>query len=118
MKNMFRFIRNVYQGKCPKCKEGNTFSKEGSFLALPKMHESCSHCGYRFDREPGYFIGAMYLSYGLSVAQCVIVYVLLHLFLPDLAIGWILGLLVLTLLILAKTNYKWSRILYIYIFPW
>ena len=32
------------------------------------MHELCPVCGLRFLRESGYFLGAMYVSYGLGVA--------------------------------------------------
>jgi uncharacterized protein (DUF983 family) len=32
------------------------------------MYERCPHCELRFEREPGYFVGAMYLNYGLTVA--------------------------------------------------
>lgn len=31
------------------------------------MYESCPVCGLKFDREQGYFLGAMYVSYGLSI---------------------------------------------------
>jgi hypothetical protein len=31
------------------------------------MHPSCPACGLRFEREPGYFTGAMYVSYALAV---------------------------------------------------
>lgn len=31
------------------------------------MHDRCSHCGLRFNREPGYFLGAMYISYGIAL---------------------------------------------------
>jgi hypothetical protein len=31
------------------------------------MHERCPVCGLRFEREPGYFLGAMYISYALGV---------------------------------------------------
>jgi len=32
------------------------------------MHDRCPVCGLHFNREPGYFLGAMYISYGLGVA--------------------------------------------------
>jgi len=32
------------------------------------MHDRCPACGLHFDREPGYFLGAMYISYGLGLA--------------------------------------------------
>jgi len=31
------------------------------------MYETCPVCDLKFDREQGYFIGAMYVSYGLSI---------------------------------------------------
>lgn len=31
------------------------------------MHDRCVECGLRFNREPGYFLGAMYVSYGLAL---------------------------------------------------
>jgi Protein of unknown function (DUF983) len=32
------------------------------------MHDRCPNCGLLFNREPGYFLGAMYLAYGLALA--------------------------------------------------
>ena len=31
------------------------------------MHEYCPVCGLKFEREEGYFLGAMYISYGLAL---------------------------------------------------
>jgi len=31
------------------------------------MHDRCLECGLRFNREPGYFLGAMYVSYALAL---------------------------------------------------
>jgi hypothetical protein len=31
------------------------------------MHECCPVCGLKFEREAGYFLGAMYISYGLAL---------------------------------------------------
>ena len=31
------------------------------------MRERCAICDLKFEREPSYFLGAMYLSYGLGV---------------------------------------------------
>lgn len=32
------------------------------------MHDCCPTCGLHLNREPGYFLGAMYISYGLALA--------------------------------------------------
>jgi len=31
------------------------------------MLDDCPVCGLKFEREQGYFLGAMYVSYGLSI---------------------------------------------------
>ena len=31
------------------------------------MHERCPACGLKFEREDGYFLGAMYIGYGLGL---------------------------------------------------
>ena len=31
------------------------------------MNERCPACGLKFEREAGYFLGAMYISYGLGI---------------------------------------------------
>ena len=37
------------------------------FATLFRMHAQCPLCGLAFEREPGYFTGAMYLSYGVAL---------------------------------------------------
>ncbi len=35
---------------------------------LPKMFERCPVCDLQFEREPGYFLGAMYISFVLGLS--------------------------------------------------
>jgi uncharacterized protein (DUF983 family) len=32
------------------------------------MHERCAACDLRFEREPGYFVGAIYINYAVTAA--------------------------------------------------
>jgi uncharacterized protein (DUF983 family) len=32
------------------------------------MFEHCPHCGLKFEREQGYFVGAIYINYAATVA--------------------------------------------------
>ena len=45
---------------CPRCGESALFA--GPFT----MQRSCASCGLIYEREPGYFIGAIYLNYGVT----------------------------------------------------
>jgi len=31
------------------------------------MHDACSHCGFSYEREPGFYLGSIYLNYGATV---------------------------------------------------
>ena len=53
--------------RCPLCGEGRLF--RSAF----RMHEACSSCGYRFEREAGYFLGSIYVNYGLTAILVVAV---------------------------------------------
>ena len=68
--------------KCPRCHQGEVF-KEKNPYKLNKMfslHETCSHCQLKYEREPSFFYGAMYVSYALNVALSVAVFVISYLF--------------------------------------
>ena len=53
--------RAVLTQRCPVCLEGKMFM--GSFT----MNTACVVCGHRFEREQGFFQGAMYVSWVLGV---------------------------------------------------
>ena len=112
------FVLRFLQEKCPKCGEGHVFVQNSSFFSLPVMNDHCEKCAYRFDREPGYFLGAMYLSYGFAVLQGIITFFLALFLFPDLPTFWSIFLVLIVILIFGRKNYKLSRVLYIHIFPW
>jgi uncharacterized protein (DUF983 family) len=59
-------LNDILHQRCPRCRVGKIFH-HSIFLGFPKMHEECSVCHLRYAREPGYFLGAMYISYGLGL---------------------------------------------------
>jgi uncharacterized protein (DUF983 family) len=44
------------------------------------MYDHCPNCNLKFEREQGYFIGAMYINYGATVAIAVPGYLFLDAF--------------------------------------
>jgi uncharacterized protein (DUF983 family) len=51
---------------CPRCRRGRIF-RRSLFRGWLSMNEHCPVCGLKFEREQGYFLGAMYVSFGLSI---------------------------------------------------
>ena len=77
------------------------------------MHKRCPECGLKFEREAGYFLGAMYFSYALAMAAisllALVVWALTRWDLPkDVAAGFLLFLPAVPLVTF------FSRVLWIY----
>ena len=47
--------------RCPRCCRGAVWRSPF------RMHSACPECGLVFEREPGYFTGAMYASYFIGI---------------------------------------------------
>lgn len=63
--------------KCPRCNEAPLFTEKNPYN-LPKlaeMHKHCPHCGLKYEVETGFFVGSMYVSYALTVAFGVAIFV-------------------------------------------
>jgi hypothetical protein len=41
------------------------------------MHDACPHCGFSYEREPGFYLGSIYLNYGATVILTGALYALL-----------------------------------------
>ena len=75
------------QLRCPRCGEGDLF--RNWFI----MYPTCSHCGLRYERAPGYFLGSAYVNYGIIALTLTVMYVGLH-FGAEISNEWLAGPLV------------------------
>ncbi len=67
---------SILRQRCPRCRIGKIF-RGSIFRGFPKMYERCEVCDLKFEREAGYFLGAMYISYGLALSTVAILVALL-----------------------------------------
>ena len=63
------------------------------FRGWLRMPASCNVCGYRFERGPGYWLGSIYINYGLTALLVTIAYFVLFFTdaLPQVAVLWLLA---------------------------
>ena len=101
----------IAKAKCPKCRVGDIYANSTYSLSGQKMKTNCSHCGLTYEREPGYFYSAMFISYAFVVAELV-----------TLAIGtsiltgstdpWLYSIIMLGVVgLLAPFNMRYSRVI-------
>lgn len=102
-------------GKCPRCRTGDMFEGPLFSFGKKKMREKCLHCDLKFEKEPGYFYVAMFISYAFVVAQLITVCVGTYILTGNLENPWLyLVTSMLFVLILAPFNYRYSRIVLMY----
>jgi uncharacterized protein (DUF983 family) len=76
--NMFY---SIFYNKCPRCQETNVFINKSPYKkGFMQANTHCSNCGLKYEQETGFFYGAMYVSYALTVAFSEAVFVAYYVF--------------------------------------
>ena len=108
-------LKALFTFKCPSCEKGNVFEKNG-VLSFGKVKKQCSSCQHQFEREPGFFFGAMYVSYAMAVAELIAIFIIGQFFLSEPFDPKILIFLITGVFLFAPINYKFSRMIWMYLF--
>lgn len=114
MKDVSR-LQAALDGLCPRCRKGKIFKKPFySPRGFDEMYETCPHCGLRYEVEPGYFIGAMYVSYAISGGVALVLGFLLFYFAGDPQ-GWVYAAVIAPVMVLiAPVNFRISRVIWLH----
>jgi len=109
-------LYSVVHEKCPRCQDGDLFvTSPLNLRKFTQMPEFCPHCGLRFEMEPSFFFGSMYVSYAFQVAILVATYLALRLTLNPSAWIYVLTAVVGTLVTL-PFSFRLSRAIWINFF--
>lgn len=104
-------LQAVIQAKCPRCRQGDIFKGPTYSIKGQVTNQVCSRCGFRFEIEPGYFYAAMYVSYGLNVAEIVTTGIFTFFFTRSESPWLYIGVIMAVILILSPFNYRYSRVI-------
>ena len=110
-------LYSILTGTCPKCQNESMYLDKNPLhiTKILKMHENCSHCGLKYQIEPSFFYGAMYVSYGLNVGTGIAAFIISFvLFGSSLKVAFIA--IIATLVVLFPFVLRWSRNIYINMF--
>jgi len=110
-------LYSILTGTCPKCMNESMYADKnllhiGSIL---KMNDTCSHCGLKYQIEPSFFYGAMYVSYALNVAIGIATFMISFLFF-NTSIESNFIIIIITLILFFPFVLRWSRNIYINMF--
>ena len=110
-------LYSILTGSCPKCNEESMYVEKNPYKlrSLYKMNDTCSHCHTQYMIEPSFFYGAMYVSYGLTVAFGVAIFVTLNIILGLNVLPTFIGI-VLGIIVLMPVTARLARNIYINMF--
>lgn len=104
---------SIFNIKCPRCHESDMFETGSYSFSKPfDMKERCDKCNEDFFPEPGYYYGAMFLSY-IFTAFFSIGFVLFFHWVLDWSTAASFGLLILVLGVFFVYIFRLARALYI-----
>lgn len=92
--------------RCPRCGVGRLYR------TWFQMHERCPGCGLRFEREPGFFVGAYLINFAVAIVALFVLcmaFVALMATNPDAGITGPLALGLVTAVVLPPLFYPFSR---------
>ncbi|WP_299822298.1 DUF983 domain-containing protein [uncultured Pontibacter sp.] len=87
-----------------------------NYRRFSEMKEKCECCGQHFEPEPGYYYGAMFVSYAFSTAIFVAVWIVLSFFVEEVTILMMTFALIAVVVGLLPVSFRLSRSIWINIF--
>lgn len=107
----------VLNARCPQCREGRLFKyKFWNIFKFSQMHENCPKCNLRYEVEPGFWFGAMYVSYALTVGIMIVGGVVIYNFFNDPpALGYVVPITIASL-VAVPFNFRIARTVFIHLF--
>lgn len=110
-------LYGILTGTCPQCHEGKVFLGHPYKLSkMTKVHHHCDKCGLKFEPEPQFFQGAMYVSYAFSVGIVVAIFVGAQVLYDELPINAMIFWGIFSAIFLAPLNLRISRSIWLALF--
>lgn len=108
---------SILNNKCPHCNHGNFFKTNHPYTLKEFwiMNKRCDRCNEDFIKEPGYYFGASYVSYSLTVAIGIGLFLLLDVGLHVETLPFLIIFSSL-LIVLLPVLYRVSRLIWINFF--
>ncbi|GAA4822410.1 DUF983 domain-containing protein [Algivirga pacifica] len=106
----------MLSGKCPYCLEENMFLHGPYHYNFSKMHKKCPSCEGDLEPEPGFYFGAMYITYAFNIALLITFFAATYILVNPESI-WVYFTAIFTpSILLLPVNFRWSRSIYLYLF--
>ena len=107
----------LLQQRCPRCHQGPLFTHSAlSLTHFTEMPEQCPVCGQPYEPEPGFYFGAMYISFAFSTGIMLVVGLLVYNLLGDPDTWVYVTAVFIVSLLFTPLSLRYSRTLMLYFF--
>ena len=123
---MFRRIKkgnklySIIYNFCPRCQSGKFWPKNNPYKNILVNNGgdigSCKNCNIKYEIEPGFWYGAMYISYGLTVFVAILTWSIMYIFNKETNIFIQISIISFFIIILFPVVYFLSRLIWINLF--
>jgi uncharacterized protein (DUF983 family) len=102
----------LWRMRCPHCCDGKIYARG------MQMNPRCPVCDLVFEREPGYFMGALYVSYALAIIILLFGMWLFSMLLPAVDLGWIVLISAACFVPFVPVVTRYARVIWMYFDRW
>ena len=109
-------MKLMLSGKCPRCGKGAVFKYPlRNIFHFAEMHDECPECHATYQPEPGFYFGAMFVSYAFTVVIMFIDWLILYILVHPSTTTFIYFFLV-TILLAMPISFRYSRLVWLHWF--
>jgi uncharacterized protein (DUF983 family) len=110
-------LYSIFHMRCPRCHEGEFFvAHPYNLKKVGDLHPTCPKCGLKYEKEIGFYFGAMYVSYGMGVALFVVMWLGFNLFFPYASTALQIAIISAVSLLVGPYFYALSKIIWANLF--
>ena len=113
-------LYSVIYNCCPRCQSDKFWPKNNPYKNILVNHSgdigSCKNCNLKYEIEPGFWYGAMYVSYGLTVFIAMLTWLIMYIFNKEMDVFIQISIISFMIITLFPVVYFLSRLLWINLF--
>ena len=113
-------LYSIIYNCCPRCQSDKFWPKKNPYKNILVKNGgdigSCNNCNLKYEIEPGFWYGAMYVSYGLTVFIAILTWLIMYILNKEMDVFIQISIISFFIIILFPIVYFLSRLIWINLF--
>jgi hypothetical protein len=110
-------VYSIINNKCPQCHEGSFhLSHPYNFKAFGDKHDICPVCALKFEKEPGFFYGSLYITYAFGVGIFVAWWIIKTVIFPAMSVDAMVLWMIAIQTVISPMNLYYAKLFWLNIF--